>query len=37
MMYIPPIPKPLAIIAGYVWVWSQKVGEWVSAKIEELR
>tara|TARA_R110000868_G_scaffold138476_3_gene352644 strand:- start:260 stop:616 length:357 start_codon:yes stop_codon:yes gene_type:complete len=37
LMYLPPIPKPLAIIIGYVWVWKQKAGEWVSTKIKGLK
>jgi hypothetical protein len=36
LMYIPPIPKPLAIIVGYVWVWKQKAGEWISKKIDKV-
>lgn len=34
LMYTPPIPKPLAVIVGYIWVWKQQIGEWVSIKIK---
>lgn len=37
MMYLPPLPKPLAIPIGYIMVWSQKAGVWVSKKIVNLR
>ena len=33
-MYLPPLPKPIAVVVGYVWEWSQKLGEWVSKKIK---
>lgn len=36
LMYIPPIPKPLAVIVGYIWVWKQNIGEWVSEKIRNI-
>lgn len=32
-MYIPPLPKPLAVVVGYVWKWSVKLGEWVQVKL----
>lgn len=32
-MYIPPLPKPLAVPLGYIVKWSQELGDWVLEKI----
>jgi len=28
-MYLPPIPRPLAIPVGFIVIWSQKLKRWV--------
>lgn len=32
-IYLPPIPKPLALVVGYAWKWSVKLKNWVQIKI----
>ena len=36
-MYLPPLPKPIAIVVGHIWRWSQKTGEWISEKVKDIR
>ena len=28
-MYLPPIPRPLAVAVGHIWVWSEKALKWI--------
>lgn len=32
-MYLPPIPKPLAIVVGYIWEWSVQLKNWISERL----
>jgi len=33
-MYIPPIPKPIAIPVGYIVKWSQELRQWILDKVD---
>lgn len=33
-MFLPPIPKPLAILVGYAWQWIEATGQWVEQAIK---
>lgn len=35
-MYMPPIPRPIAILIGYVWRWSIELKDWIKIKTENI-
>ena len=32
-MYLPPLPKPLAVPIGFAWFWVEKVGAWIKRRL----
>lgn len=36
-MWIPPIPKPVAVPVGYIYVWVEELKQWVLEKVDEMQ
>ena len=32
-IYLPPLPRPIAVPVGHVWVWLEASGKWVANKV----
>ena len=32
-IYLPPIPKPIALVVGFIWAWSEAVKSWVRERV----